>query len=126
MKIIKFRVWDIEEKQWMKEDISLSYNFDGSRNNYRADGLASSGIHFCQFTGLYDENDVEIYEGDLVEDEDRNIGKVCFEAGMFIIGTSKYTDHYKNIYEFFNHHTDANTSLKVIGNFYENKDMYNG
>ena len=121
MKDIKFRCWTPWNNRMMLAD-ELRQRSDMPM------GMLStkSNFNFMQFSGLYDENDIEIYEDDLVEDTDGNIGKVCFEAGMFIIGTSSYEDHWKPMYDFFNHYTDSSVDLKVVGNIHQNKEMYNG
>ena len=68
MREVKFRVWDNEEKE-MLEVVSLgvSHNWpmlvfkDGYIN-----GLDSEDYDVMQYTGLKDNNGVEIYEGDVI------------------------------------------------------------
>ena len=57
MRTIKFRVYDKEKKEYVKGPIILSDN-----------GVFVDSEHYAveQFTGLFDKNGKEIYEGDIV------------------------------------------------------------
>jgi uncharacterized phage protein (TIGR01671 family) len=117
MREIKFRAWDIGLRRWLYEDISLSSS-EREENEIilKVEGIADSGIEFCQFTGLKDKNEEEIFEGDIVKcylKQDRNhefIDKIqwndndlCFELeGDFLIGE---------------------VVMEVIGNKFENPEF---
>lgn len=78
-----------------------------------------------QFTGMFDEDGHEIYEGDIIkiveEYDDENvytqIGVVCFEEGMYEL-QDKNGKHFA--YLGWLMHDDSISKLEVIGNIHDN------
>lgn len=82
--------------------------------------LTAGDFELMQFTGLHDQNDQEIYEGDILEDEDEgDIWSVDYDAeeGAFL-GTS----HNGGLEETIEMR-DLAASTSVIGNIYENPEL---
>lgn len=80
-----------------------------------------------QFTGLCDENDKEIYEGDILtcigQREDNKgrkyIRKVLFENGSFCMSVPEY-----NVANsLYSHVVNGTLNWEVIGNIYDNKEL---
>lgn len=115
---IKFKAKSILDGAWVQGD--LIHKEDGKiailRNGFNVSEVDPSTV--CQFTGLKDKNGKEIFENDLLYDEDSGIvsaikwkrhicGYVYEKAGMFA------TVHV------FSEHT---CFLKIVGNKFDRKE----
>ena len=128
MRTIKFRVYDKLSKKYIQEN-----------SVYIMGALVNGVLTFCaddkngllnhhiieQFTGLYDKNGKEIWEGDLVKDEHDNIeeivfGKIGYDNSFNgLTGfsfKSRYMD-YNDAYELW--YYDNVSDYEVIGNIHE-------
>ena len=126
MREIKFRAWHsemermyygkLDDMQWRSE-VSAVTKSDIDENY--------SSFNVMQFTGLKDKNGKEIYEGDVVEYETYNgkfIGKIVFEAGMFIMACDKFADSYKALSDFSNSEEWCE-ELEILGDVHQNPDL---
>jgi uncharacterized phage protein (TIGR01671 family) len=89
---IKFRVWDKLMKKYVTEvdDYELYISLDGDVkiNEYGDMNTFFNRLILEQFTGLYDKNGKEIFEGDVIEVKDNMENafikcKVQYESGSF-------------------------------------------
>lgn len=121
MREIKFKAWDKQSKKFVgiRKNDYFSIRNDGfiGINNNSVENPQENYL-LCQYTGLKDKNDKEIYEGDIIKEEFNhgicNCEIVYDNAGFFI----------ENIKEEIkdNLHWHAN-GLEVIGNIYENPEL---
>jgi uncharacterized phage protein (TIGR01671 family) len=124
MREIKFRAWD---KKWKKMYYELPFAQEAEDILNILESRKDQYI-FMQYTGLKDKNGKEIYEGDIIGNEDGIMGVVhfnaepgCFLAGMYYIGN---IDGMANDWTYedccergeWNH-------LEIYGNIYENPEI---
>lgn len=85
---IKFRIWDIENKEMLKvQELDFEPTFYGGRIAIRPDQyndyFDTEDMILMQYTGLHDKNGKEIYEGDIIRIKNSLIeieGKIIFDT----------------------------------------------
>ena len=112
MREIKFRVWDKRlKKMWEGGSVWFGVGSCVDANS------TSDDVEIMQFTGLYDRNGKEIWEGDIV----------IIDGGLkWVCGWSD--NHARFYFDTGLHKTDDFDShepynFEVIGNIYENPDL---
>jgi uncharacterized phage protein (TIGR01671 family) len=130
MRQIKFRVWDTKTKKFLEFVPPIEYMLDHDEWSRRDINDESSLLFpqniaetfggrlvWQQFTGLKDENEKEIYEGDIVEfcheEKTKNL-KVEFSEGYFGLNNGNIKLALLAAY----YH-----KCKVIGNILENPNL---
>ena len=125
---IKFRIWDVENKEMLKvQELDFEPTFYGGNIAIRPDQyndyFDTEDMILMQYTGLHDKNGKEIYEGDIVRIiVNNNIEKICrveFKNGIFGVMFSKNKE-----LTAFPHF--CNTTFEVIGNEYDNPELLGG
>ncbi|MBO2724897.1 YopX family protein [Lactiplantibacillus plantarum] len=117
--MIKFRVWDKEDKAYTANKYLFEIVPDGKAFDLvsAVDFDDSNGLVIEQYTGLKDVNGKDIYEGDILENRKyRSIVK--FASGKFladVVGTISRFDLIGETH-----------GSKVIGNVHENAELLKG
>lgn len=125
MKQVKYRLWCNNKKEWEKDEWHLTS--DGIIIDTKRNIEMKKETHFLnQFTGLFDKQDVEIYEGYIVRVIDDvgyyGIGKIIFNLCSFCF--EWIDDIESNIEPMITvKKINLNQELEVIGNIYENKEL---
>lgn len=128
MRDIKFRAWKKVGTQEMFRDIQaidfkkgfIFIDYKVSELTIRTDKEKLENVVLMQYTGLKDENGVEIYEGDIVKSQNGTGGLIY-----------KHIVEWNNFYKRFDPMgTDESCfnreSYEVIGNIYENPELLEG
>lgn len=120
MRTIKFRGKRIDNGQWVYGK-NIQFQIDGTDRVCISENASQRWLDpdtVGQFTGLYDKNDKEIYEGDIISLNPRNSRtlKVYWNDRMcnfLLVNDDTVIDMYK----------DDENHYKVIGNIYDNKEL---
>lgn len=134
MREIKFRAWDKELKNWA--DYAIAYDrlsfLDENTGWWKTDKEGERFI-LCQYTGLKDENDREIYEGDILiskaseNPKDHKLWLVSYQDGGFVIDYKhKPKDKRKRSKCEIEVLCEDNIwlyGMEVAGNIYENPEL---
>ena len=129
MREIKFRAWSSGRKEMTEvENINFKGNAVYLISKYLRLVANLDETELMQYTGLQDENGVDIYEGDIINlsyeyfdghfRDNEIVGKVCFEGSSFRISYKKYDE----IREWRIDEPEI-LSIEVIGNIYENPEL---
>ena len=110
MKQIKFRAWDGTKM------VSPDYITRENIAYWHEDSILCSSKIIMQYTGLKDENRVEIFEGDILKIAAKFIGIVKYKRSDLIIESKEGKLYYFS--EFI-----SDFIYQAIGNIYENKEL---
>ena len=127
MREIKFRAWDMRQKEMrsvmgFRVNKSKSITINATEHPENWEPLITSGIHkdgiLMQYTGLKDKKGKEIYEGDIVFHSDKTIMEVLWsnKHATFIV---KYIYLKEKVEDFI----DLVKESEVIGNIYESPEL---
>ena len=110
MRKIKFRAWDILDKEMSLIDTVLYFDKSGNISKTR-------NFELMQFTGLKDNDGKEIYEGDIMYVMGTGNCPVKFYEGSFVLweGYNAWTSFLDDF--------EGDISMKVLGNIYENPEL---
>lgn len=131
MREIKFRCWDIENKEMLEvQELDYADSYDGQpmiRTTMYNDYFDTEDMILMQYTGLKDKNGKEIYEGDIIYCKQYiggncveyciEKGYVCFNDGEF--GLYRKQGYYQSLYKF----KEYDYEFEVIGNIYDNPEL---
>ena len=124
---IKFRVWDPENKVWLKGN-EIAFTAAMRIYNKKGDMIYNAGI--CQFTGCQDKNGKEVYEGDVVQimrqsfdldDRGNNpvykpqISKVIYRDHGFWVEDEEFSWEGELMWDW--------NEMEIIGNIFENPEL---
>jgi len=120
MREIKFRAWDKKEEEIINNIHEINPSFTtGPQIFFLNKYLEDDNFEVMQYTGLLDKNGKEIYEGDVLEWEERRVidsRVVEFDDGGFwIIG--KKNEPWRERF------MPSEATREIIGNIYENPDL---
>lgn len=128
--IVRYRAWDSVKKEMFKDTFAITES--GQVVVVEQDSVASSpdyvfvdNLVIMQSTGLKDEFDKELFEGDIIEwsywdeFEDSGTAKIIFDKGMFkLLDVRTEKSVWDNLFDCI-----ENCNVFLQGNIYENPEL---
>ena len=120
--IPKFRCFD-KDTNTMHEVVAI--DFKDWRVYYEAYGLRNywnKNVVLMQSTGLHDHNDIEIFEGDIVEiiyDGEPFTGVAVYDLGETDFKATNNREDYGNNFQYLT----VGESIEVIGDIHKNPEL---
>jgi uncharacterized phage protein (TIGR01671 family) len=140
---VKFRAWDKLNKRWYEPTheayrgqlFELMVSFQGHLlahvpGNIEHETMWPDRFVLVQFTGLHDKNGREVYEHDVIRNEEGDLGEVIYSTTCGILGG--WTYHYHSEQAFMmsvsgfrqdDPDDDEKCNFEVIGSILENPDL---
>lgn len=114
MREIKFKIWDKDEQKFtnLVGDDRIS-----DLNDY----FTFLEYIYCQYIGEEDKNKKEIYEGDIVKDNQNIMYTVVFDKGRFRLHVIGEMPRFAGNYE---HIIFSWQELEIVGNEFENPECF--
>ena len=101
--------------------------------NYDIGYINDSECYYCkadtigQFTGLYDKNGKEIYEGDILYWDDNNrLYVVTFESGMFYASVKECNEGFFGGFPLHVLTEYEGVKCEIVGNIFDNHELMKG
>lgn len=126
MKTIRFKAWDKKSKRFETYFHLDSYGIPAVFSKLTFQFEPSSDLILCQYSGLKDKNNVEIFENDIVKLDiwnplynqfNTHNSQIIFDHGMFMV--EKWGCSLQDALE----REDTKNGVEVIGNIFQNKDL---
>jgi len=127
VRLVKFRGKNLQLNKWVYGNLIIdqTHNRIFIHDGYVGDSMEVNCVEVHpesvgQFTGLYDINGQEIYEGDIVKLKwtiSIYTAKVVFKEGMFCV-VGDYALH-----SFWNTSFDTPPKIKILGNVFDNPEL---
>ena len=118
---IKFRVWDKSQKGWV-DCFGIEFRQDGIFLTDSSGDYLENNSELMQCTGLKDKNGKEIFEGDILEWVEENLGEgnIVKDRGVVEFEHGSFSIKYISICEWYN---EDGTPFEIIGNIWENPEL---
>ena len=126
MRIIKFRGKSIDGKEWLYGDLVSSADkkrfaiLVNDKESYDECEIIPETIG--QFSGLYDCNKKEIYEGDILKWSNGRMYVVKFWRGMFYASVEECNDGFLGGFPLH----ALTEYCEIVGNIYDNTELLKG
>jgi len=126
MREIKFRIWDSENEIWLYETVQSVVNACWYEDTSSLELPEGEPKIINQYTGLKDKNGKEIYEGDILKDNELS-GIVFYRPPAFVVAIENQIN-LDTVYLLggniiYPPNQNQLKDTEVIGNIYENPEL---
>ncbi len=133
-RIIKFRGKSVLNDEWIYGDLVHRIDSPKTISPVQIKGIGVKEETVSQFSGLFDKNGKEIYEGDIVEwlffsydchgEQVYYLkGYIEWHQGGLIFNVTEKDFEDAGFYAISDLHTDTESDVKILGNIYDNPDL---
>lgn len=119
MRTIKFRGKSVLNDEWVYGDLVHRINRPKTISPVQINGIGVKEDTIGQFTGLFDKNGKEIYEGDILLMDEDETGKIYNQVGIKS-GCFGYIGEYSGKLIPF---CDYRVTEEIAGNIYDNPEL---
>lgn len=121
-RIYKFRGFCKDTQQWCFGSLVDNQNTKSTIIDATGRSLNCHPVSIGQFTGMCTDENIEVYEGDIINFPDAVFdGVVCFKDGGYIV-KSLLSDNIYDLYWVFRRKMIGQPTPKIVGNIFE-RDM---
>jgi YopX protein len=115
---VKMRNSRYKFRAWWKDREGKAEELINDINDRPISDLNESHLIIEQYTGLKDKNGKEIYEGDILENDNGPKSEVVFWDGAFCLDFGNGLNHFNSLTNFA-----PGIAKAVIGNIHENPEL---
>ena len=131
MRTINFRGKSIDTNEWLYGDLVRSYDMKrcailvNDKSSYEECEVNPCTVG--QFTGLYDKNGKEIYEGDILRwDINNRLYGVTFEFGLFYASVEECDEVMLGGFPLHRLTVSEDGECVIVGNIHDNPELLKG
>ena len=133
-RIIKFRGKSVLNDEWIYGDLVHRIDSPKTISPVQIKGIGVKEETVSQFSGLFDKNGKEIYEGDIVEwlffsydchgEQVYYLkGYIEWHQGGLILNVTEKDFEDAGFYAISDLYTDTESDVKILGNIYDNPEL---
>lgn len=122
---IKFRAL-YRDKWYMVEEFRMYEDGSFSASSFQGENFSPNSEHvkcIVQFTGLKDKQGVEIYEGDIISQSEKQMRILTYVKGVVVYKKDRFIIDWKGDTMYNQILRNHINEIQIIGNIYEHSEL---